>query len=411
MHISRKSFLRTAGLGTLGLFATESAAQPSGTAVQPPKGSARGREIADIQTFQFRKACYVQVITRDGQSGWGESDGANKKMTPLYVERVLKKHFIGHDPFNSEGLWQDAYLKELETGVGGLHPGSLAGIDNALWDLKGRILGLPTRHILGGNGKEKIRVYASYGRDRGNYDYRPPAEMAEIAADFVSQGYRAVKARMQIRQERVDPFPDDTFECVRAIREAIGPDVTLFVDFNNGYTPARATTLIRRLVDELDVAAVEEPVFQQDYAGLAQVVRDAEIPILAGEHEYSKWMFRDLIRADVDILNADVIKCGGLTECRKVAALAHAFGKPIMVHNAKPTLATAASLQLLGSIPNGARFQEYAGRRIHQGYGPLFELFENEFTFQDGFLLLNDEPGLGLRVREDRMYDRRINQD
>ena len=115
-------------------------------------------------------------------------------------------------------------------------------------------------------------------------------------------------------------------------------------------------------------------------------------------------MMKDLITlANVDIINADVIKCGGLTECRKTAALAHAFGKQIMVHNAKPTLATAASLQLLGSIPNGARFQEYAGKREDQGYGPLLALFDNYFEFEDGFLKLPKEPGLGLVVNEKAM--------
>jgi len=114
-------------------------------------------------------------------------------------------------------------------------------------------------------------------------------------------------------------------------------------------------------------------------------------------------MIRDLITiSNVDVINADVIKCGGITECRKAASMAHAFGKQIMVHNAKPTLATAASLNLLASIPNGANFQEYAGKRL-PGYAQLYELFDNYFEFSDGYLHLTGEPGLGLVVNEKAM--------
>ena len=119
---------------------------------------------------------------------------------------------------------------------------------------------------------------------------------------------------------------------------------------------------------------------------------------------------KDLITiANVDIINADVIKCGGITDCRKTAAMAHAFGKQIMVHNAKPTLATAASLHLLASIPNGGRFQEYAGDRRDQGYGHVLDLFDNYFEFEDGFLKVPETPGLGLIVNEKAMEKGKLN--
>jgi len=298
----------------------------------------------------------------------------------------------------------EAYLKGLETGMSGLHPGSLAGVDNAIWDLKGKILGMPVHQLLGGNGQQKIRVYGSYGRDKGGYNYRSPQEMARIAAGFVEQGYQAVKARMQIRQENVNPFPDDTFECVKAVRKAIGDDITLFIDFNNGYTPAQATVMAKKLYEHFNIAALEEPVFQQDYAGLRQVAEDLDFPVMAGEHEYSSWMFKELLaETGIDIANIDLIKCGGLTDCKKAAAIAHVFGKQVMVHNSKPTLATAASLQLLASIPNGAQFQEYAGKREKEGYGSLLKLFDNYFQFENGYLEVPREPGLGLIVNEKAM--------
>jgi len=401
--MKRKEFLSLMGLGTASsLFPSQSTAN----GITYPQEI----HITGVKSFLFKKACFIKVETNEGISGWGESDGSNKKFTPLYVDEVLKHFYIGKSPFESEGMWYEAYIKGIEAGIGGIHPGSLAGIDNAIWDLKGKILNLPVHQLLGGNGKKEIQVYASYGRDKGNYNYMTPKEMASVASGFVEEGYRAVKARMQIRQENIDPYPDDIFDCVKEIRSAIGEDIELFIDFNNGYTPAKATVMAKKLYEHFNIAALEEPVFQQDYTGLRQVVDAVAIPIMAGEHEYNSWMIKDLLTiANVDIVNVDLIKCGGITDCKKAAAITHVFGKQIMVHNAKPTLATAASLQLLASIPNSARFQEYAGKRLHQNYGPLYELFDNYFTFEDGHLHLSNEPGLGLVVNEPMMEKRKLN--
>jgi len=397
MMMNRKDFFRCLGLGALGSLLP----QASRAQISSRPDDVR---ITDLECYRFKKANFVKVSTNTGISGWGESDGSNRDFTYLYLEKELKNYILGKNPFDSEGIWMEAYLKGLETGMSGLHPGSLAGVDNAIWDLKGKILGMPVHQLLGGNGQQKIRVYGSYGRDKGGYNYRSPQEMARIAAGFVEQGYQAVKARMQIRQENVNPFPDDTFECVKAVRKAIGDDITLFIDFNNGYTPAQATVMAKKLYEHFNIAALEEPVFQQDYAGLRQVAEDLDFPVMAGEHEYSSWMFKELLaETGIDIANIDLIKCGGLTDCKKAAAIAHVFGKQVMVHNSKPTLATAASLQLLASIPNGAQFQEYAGKREKEGYGSLLKLFDNYFQFENGYLEVPREPGLGLIVNEKAM--------
>lgn len=401
--MKRSEFLRAAPLAA--------AAMGMGRATAPGLSLPRGQvKITDVRAYRFRKACFVRVLTDAGVSGWGESDGDAKKITPFYIEEYLKQYYVGEDPFDSEKCWHNAYLHELEMGMSGIHPGSLAGIDNAVWDLKGKLLGMPVHKLLGGMGREKIRVYASYGRDAGKLGYRSPAEMARIARDFVAEGYRCIKVRMQIRQYNVNPYPDTTFEVVKAVREAIGDDIRLMVDFNNGYTPAEAIVLGRKLYEHFNIAALEEPVFQQDVDGMRQVSDALELPVMGGEHEYNKYqILRLLTEGGIDVINADVIKCGGISEVHKVAAITHAFGKQIMVHNAKPTLATAASLQVLGSIPNAANFQEYAGRRLHQGYDELTPLFANYFTFKDGYLYLPEGPGLGLEVNEKAMEARKKN--
>jgi len=402
--MNRKSFLQKSGIGALAAFLPFSGSTTSENKVLTPESAPDDIKITDIKGYYLKKAHFVKVETNQGISGWGESDGSNKKYTNLYLQKGLKQYFIGKDPFDSEGLMHNAYLKGIETGIGGLHPGALAGIDSALWDLKGKILNMPVHKLLGGNGLDRIQVYASYSRSVGD-GYMTPTEMAKVAEGFAKEGYKAIKARMGIRQENVNPYPDDEiYECVKEIRNAVGDDIRIMVDYNNGYLPADAILMSKRIINDFDVYAIEEPVFQQDYRGLRQVVDALDAPVMAGEHEYNIWMMKDLITiANVDYVNADVIKCGGITECKKTAAIAHAFGKQIMVHNAKPTLATAASLNLLASIPNGARFQEYAGKRIHQGYGSLFDLFENYFEFEDGYLKVPTEPGLGLIVNEKAM--------
>lgn len=396
--MKRKDFIKSVGLGSaLGFM-------PLGShAFDVKKRPNSGVKITAVKSYLFKKANFIKIETSEGISGWGESDGANKKFAKKHLDTNLKQYIVGKDPFESEGIWHECYLKGLEAGIAGIHPGTLAGIDNALWDLKGKLLNMPVYKLLGGNGLKKIRVYGSFSRDKGD-SMMTPAEMATKAASFVEQGYKAVKARMAIRQENIDPYPDDVFECVQAIRKAIGDDIELYVDFNNGYSSAKAIMMGKKLYEKLNIVALEEPVFQQDYKGLRQVVDALDIPVMAGEHEYNKWMMKDLITiSNVDLINADVIKCGGITESKKASSMAHAFGKQIMVHNAKPTLATAASLHLLASIPNGARFQEYAGKRIEQNYGSILELFENYFDYKDGFLSVPEIPGLGLVVDEKAM--------
>ncbi|MFA7289217.1 MAG: mandelate racemase/muconate lactonizing enzyme family protein, partial [Melioribacteraceae bacterium] len=261
--------------------------------------------------------------------------------------------------------------------------------------------------LAGGNGLTKVRVYGSFGRTGGPNGIRTPEEMGKIAADFVNQGYKTIKARMQIRQLNIDPDPDPTYETIKAVRKAIGDDIELFVDFNNGYTPSRAITIAKKLIEHFNVAAIEEPVSYLNYQGLNQVVEALDIPIFAGEHEFNRWQIRDLVTiGNADFINADLIKAGGFSECRKMAFIAHAFDKYIMTHNTRPTLATAASLQLCASIPNAARVQEYAGQRVDLD---LSHLFEGYFDFKDGYLLIPQIPGLGLNVIEEAMEKSKLN--
>ncbi len=206
---------------------------------------------------------------------------------------------------------------------------------------------------------------------------------------------------MQIRTLGRNPDPDPTEAYVKAVRQAIGDEATLFVDFNNGYTAGKAVSLILKIYEKYNVQIVEEPVSYKDYDGLRQCVEASPIRIAAGEHDFNRWEVRDLIMlGKADVVNLDVIKGGGISEMRKAAILAQSFEREVMLHNARPTLAAAASLHLIGSIFNAARIQEHGGERPEMG---LWELFENRIKYENGHLFLPQTEGLGLEVIEKAM--------
>lgn len=403
--MNRKEFLKKSlwGAGAfpiLGGMSLPAIADSSGKAVPSVK-------ITGIKAFAMKKALYVKVETDAGVSGWGEGSHDNIALTATAVEEYIAPKVKGKDPFHSEYLWQWLYFSEEDIGQSGLWPGALAGFDNALWDLKGKLLGLPVHKLLGGSNVEKVKVYGSFARGEGK-KILSDAELARQAEAFIAQGIDTLKLRMQIRLLNVDPEPDPTFKTIQSLRKAIGDDITLFVDFNNGYRASKAITMANKLYEYCNIAAVEEPVSYQTYDDLAQVVAAVQIPVMAGEHEYNRWQFRDLItKGKVDVLNADLIKAGGLSECLKVAHMASAFDRPIMVHNARPTYCTATSLQLEAAISNAARVQEYTGSRLELELG---NLFQNSIEFSKGYLTVPQLPGMGLIPDEKAMEKNKLNK-
>jgi galactonate dehydratase len=411
MSISRKNFLRFLGIGTLSSSVALSETLAQGKVRKEEKEAFKpaksGVKITAVKAYAQKKASYVKIETDAGVSGWGEGDHEFTLINSKIVEEVFKDVLMGKDPFDSEYLWKEAFFEGYEGGSTGFVPGSLAGIDNALWDLKGRLLNMPVSKLLGGNQLEKIAVYGSYGR-RKKGGFKTPDEMAAEGLQFVQQGYKTLKARMQLYDRDRNPPFNFTYDCIKAVRKAIGDDVELFVDFNNGYTAGKAIELGLKLYEHFNIKVVEEPVSAMDYRGLRQVVEALPCDVNAGEHEYNKWQFRDLIQTgNPDCLNLDLIKCGGITECKKISGMAESFEKEIMVHNTRPTLATAASLNLLGSITNFAKVQEFSGMRPDL---ELTALFHNQLKFENGFLYIPTGIGLGLEVNEKEMDKQRLNK-
>lgn len=356
-------------------------------------------KITELTTFLLPwGSLFVKLDTDEGISGWGECSPINGPVIQAMLVHALKPLVLGGDPFDSEVLWERMLLRAYKLGPHGALPEAMSGVDIALWDIKGKALGQPIHRLLGGAFRDRVPVYFSYGRGAD----RPVQNIVKDLTARAEQGYRTLKLRMNygpLKGERPD---DPSIPTMEALRKAVGTEVDLAFDPNNGYTAHKAIQVGRYLEQHVGLAWFEEPTPQYDYAAMAQVAEALDTPVSAGEHEYTRWQFRDLLlQGRPDFVQPDLAKCGGFTEAKKIAALCETWSKPIVVHNTQPTIGTAASLHFCASTSNCMYPQEFTGQREE-----LRPLFENELEFVDGCLLVPKEPGLGLEVNEARVREK-----
>jgi L-alanine-DL-glutamate epimerase-like enolase superfamily enzyme len=373
-----------------------SAASPARAAQAPPAAPRPAMppvKVRDVKVYRLKQGTFVEVVSDAGISGWGECAGDNNHLMQAFIDNGLKQEVVGQDVFDAERLWDWMFFENHDLGPGGALPNAIAGIDIALWDLKGKLLGLPVYKLIGGKYRDKIKIYGSYGVRRGQVSID---DAVKIAMKFVERGATAIKLRMQIREHYQNPEPDPTFAYARAVRKAIGDGVDFWVDGNNGYTAARAIEVGKRLTEEVNIRFFEDPISDQNHREMAQVVAGLDVPVIAGEKEYTRWQLRELmVDGNVDIINPDICKAGGFTEMKKIAAIAQALSKPIMAHNTQPTFGTAASVHFSASIGNAAAWLEYVD---YDRYADTFALFRSTITVKDGYYWLPEGPGLGIEV-------------
>ena len=338
-----------------------------------------------------RTAMLVEIVAEDGLVGWGESYGPARANAAI-VEHYYKPRLIGADPLTTETIWQDLYAALRDHGQKGLAIQALSGVDIALWDLKGRVLGQPVHRLMGGPIRERVRAYATglYSRPEGD----SALYLAEEAAGYVDEGFSAVKLKVGygVRED---------VRNARAVREAIGPDVALMMDANHAYDATAAIELGRR-VAELEIGWFEEPVPPEDLRGYEEVRRGQPIPVAGGECEFTRFGFRELLsRRCVDIAQPDTCAAGGLSECKKIADMANAFGIRYVPHVWGTGVALAASLQLLAVLPHNppCRFPtepllefDRTEHAIRQAV--LREPLEHE----QGWVRVPTGPGLGIEI-------------
>ena len=231
-----------------------------------------------------------------------------------------------------------------------------------------------------------------------------PREAADKAVKFADRGFKTVKCRMQVRESHLNPVEDRTLEYMRTIQRRLRGRAELFTDINNGYSAKRAIQIGRVLQDELGFRFFEEPCSDQNHSETKQVVDALDLGIIAGEKEYTPFQVEELIRyADPDFLNPDVIKAFGITGMQKIGALSQVNQKPIIMHNTRPVISTAASLQLAASYPIIGPFMEFVDV---DDYADMIAVADQYLTYEDGALLIPDSPGLGIELNEDKIEAR-----
>lgn len=220
-------------------------------------------------------------------SGWGEASPNNRHLVETFIHTGLKVHVIGRNVWDAEPMWDDMFFGNHDLGPDGVLPYSIAGIDCALWDLKGKLVGLPVYKLLGGEYRNKMLAYCSFGLGLGNRKPKPRPmtidETVRLAMKFVERGFTVVKPRTQFRERNMNPYPDPTFDYMKAIRKAVGDKSNCSVCLNSSYNAARGIEMCKRLHEKLGINYAEEVVSTHNLRELAQVVEALPFPIIAGE--------------------------------------------------------------------------------------------------------------------------------
>lgn len=331
----------------------------------------------------------IRVRTADGLEGVGECYGLPApKVTAQIVRDIIEPQLIGEDAYAIDALWSKIFSSMSGGGqLRGYFLEAMSGVDIALWDLKGKALGMPIHTLLGGPHRHRADVYAS------PVPMLPtPAESAAYAEGFIEQGFEAIKLKLG-RGATTD------LAHARAVREAIG-DRQLLVDLNCAYTADRAVDVARRLVD-LDIMWIEEPVAVDDIAGYRRVRQAVPATLVNGETLFTRWDLREFLTAGaIDVVMPNLARAGGITESRKLAALCETFHVDIAPHGVGSAVGLAAALQLSAAIPN---FRIYEYNRLPN---PLRDdLTVDPFDFSDGMLTIPTGPGLGIEIDWDRAME------
>ncbi|MBT1511099.1 mandelate racemase/muconate lactonizing enzyme family protein [Bradyrhizobium sp. SRL28] len=346
--------------------------------------------------YDTRTAMVVEIETDAGLIGWGECYGP-ARMTAAVVQSVAT-WLIGEDPLRTDYLWQMIYARLRDHGQKGVVIEGLSGIDIALWDIKGKHFGVPAHRLLGGPLRAEVQAYATglYRRKSGD----PLRYLAEEAAGYVAEGFRAVKLKVGFGVE-------EDAAVTRAVREAIGPDVALMVDANHAYDAVAAIRL-GRMIEPYDIGWFEEPVPPEDVAGYRAVKAALSIPVAGGECEFTRFGFRDLlVSRAIDIIQPDTCAAGGLSECKKIADMAEAFGVRYNPHVWGTGIAIAASLQLLAVLPahtpvSLAPIQPML--EFDRTEHPIRQsLLVQPIEHSGGIVRVPDGPGLGIEVDRDAL--------
>ncbi|WP_425414905.1 galactonate dehydratase [Promicromonospora kroppenstedtii] len=346
---------------------------------------------------------FLKIETDEGIVGWGEPVLEGRAASVAAAVEELSDYLIGKDPRRIEEHWTVLYRSGFYRG-GGIHMSALAGIDQALWDIKGKALGVPVHDLLGGRLRDRIKVYSWIGGDR-------PAETAAQAKDAVDRGFTAVKMNGPEELQYVDSRDkvEKVVANVAAVRDAVGPNIGIGVDFHGRVHRPMARVLLDALAP-YHLMFVEEPVLSEHVDGIADVLRNSTTPIALGERLYSRWDFKNVITTGVvDIIQPDLSHAGGITEVRKIAAMAEAYDIAVAPHCPLGPIALAACLQLDAVAYNAVIQEQSLGIHYNTGNDLLdYVVDPGVFAYEEGSVAIPQGPGLGIEVNEDYVRERAV---
>jgi galactonate dehydratase len=359
-------------------------------------------KIIDIKTFIVPpRWLFVKIETDEGISGWGEAVLEGRAATVAAAVGELSQYLIGHDPSPIEDHWTILYRGGFYRG-GGIHMSALAGIDQALWDIKGKALGVSVCKLLGGPVRNRIQVYSWIGGDR-------PADVAQGAKDVVARGFRALKMLACEEMNYIDSPAkiDAAVANVAAVREAVGRDIGIGIDFHGRVSRPMVKILIR-VLEPFSPMFIEEPVLSEHAEALADIAANTSIPIALGERLFSRWDFKNILRdGHVDIIQPDPSHSGGITETKKIAAMAECHDVALALHCPLGPIALAACLQLDAVCQNAVIQEQSLGIHYNKTNDILDYLIDPKvFDYVDGYVAIPTGPGLGIEVNEEYVVDR-----
>lgn len=344
---------------------------------------------------------FLKIETDEGIAGWGEPVVEGRAATVAAMVEELSDYLIGKDPFMIEDHWNVMYRAGFYRG-GAIHMSAIAGIDQALWDIKGKAFGVPVWQLLGGRCRDRIRVYSWIGGDR-------PADTARAARDVVARGFTAVKMNGTEEMQFIDSHEkvDAAIARVAAIRDAVGPYIGIGVDFHGRVHKPMAKVLAREL-QPFDLMFIEEPVLSENFDALPEITAHCSAPIALGERLFSRWDFKKILEQGcVDIIQPDPSHSGGITETRKIAAMAEAYDVAVALHCPLGPIALAANLQLDALCYNAFIQEQSLG--IHYNKSNDLLDYVNDpsvFSYVDGTVAIPDGPGLGIEINEDYVREK-----
>ncbi|UKS25758.1 galactonate dehydratase [Paenibacillus sp. HWE-109] len=358
-------------------------------------------KITKLELFKVPpRWLFLKIETDEGITGWGEPVVEGKADTVAAAVREMSDYLIGTDPMRIEDMFQVLYRGGFYRG-GPILSSAISGIEQALWDIKGKFYNAPVYDLLGGACRDRTRVYSWIGGDR-------PSDVGQAAKLQVEAGFTAVKMNATEEMHYIDSISkvDEAIARIAAVREAVGKDVGIGIDFHGRVHKSMAKIIVKEL-EPFRPMFIEEPVLPENNEALKEIARYTSCPIATGERMYTRWGFKELLaQGIVDIIQPDLSHAGGILETRKIAAMAEAYDIAIAPHCPLGPIALASCLQLDICSPNAFIQEQSLGIHYNQGSDLLDYLKDpSVFQYEEGFVKNLTAPGLGIEINEEKVRE------